>query len=80
MLSVNPSFADLNLISTNPGLRGSASGSWWPRWNWPTTWARRYVVVIPGRRHALVPAPPGAARAVLDDALDVLVGRARRSG
>ena len=39
-----------------------------------------YVVVIPGRRHALAPAPDDAARAVLDAGLDRLLARADQLG
>jgi len=38
------------------------------------------VVVVPGRRHALAPAPSPDARAVLDEGLSVLVARAAPLG
>jgi sugar phosphate isomerase/epimerase len=80
VLSVNPSFADLNLISTNPELRSVSLRQLVAEVELAHDLGAPFVVVIPGRRHALVPAPPGAARAVLDDALSVLVERAASLG
>jgi sugar phosphate isomerase/epimerase len=80
VLSVNPSFADLNLISTNPELRSASLRQLVAEVELAHDLGAPFVVVIPGRRHALVPAPPEAARAVLDDALSVLAARADSLG
>jgi sugar phosphate isomerase/epimerase len=76
VVSVNPSFADLNLISTNPEIRAVTERQLRSEIELAADLAARCVVVIPGRRHALAPAPAAAAAAVLDEGLGRLLSRA----
>ena len=78
--SVNPSFADLNLISANPEFRALSERQMLAEIELAHDLGAPYVVLIPGRRHALAPAPDAAARAVLDSGLSVLVPRAIELG
>jgi sugar phosphate isomerase/epimerase len=80
VLSVNPSFADINLISTNPEIRDVSERQLRAEIELAADLEARFVVVIPGRRHALAPAPAEAARAVLDESLGRLVHRAESLG
>jgi sugar phosphate isomerase/epimerase len=80
VISVNPSFADLNLISTNPEFRSLSLRQLGAEVELAHDLGASFVVVIPGRRHALAPAPSPDARAVLDDGLSVLVARAAPLG
>jgi sugar phosphate isomerase/epimerase len=76
VVSVNPSFADLNLISTNPEIRAVTERQLRSEIELAADLGARYVVVIPGRRHALAPAPEAAVAAVLDEGLGRLLSRA----
>jgi sugar phosphate isomerase/epimerase len=76
VVSVNPSFADINLISTNPEIRAVSEGQIAAEIELAADLGAQFVVVIPGRRHALAPAPDDAARAVLGQALGRLLRRA----
>jgi len=78
--SVNPSFADINLISTNPEIRELSERQLIANIELAADLGAQYVVVIPGRRHALAPAPDRAARAVLDQGLGRLLARAEPLG
>ena len=78
--SVNPSFADINLISTNPEIRAVSERQLIAEIELAADLGARYVVVIPGRRHALAPASDAAARAVLDEGLGRLLRRATELG
>ncbi|MGH3249768.1 MAG: sugar phosphate isomerase/epimerase family protein [Trebonia sp.] len=78
--SVNPSFADINLISTNPEIREISERQLTAEIELAADLGAGYVVVIPGRRHALAPAPDAAARAVLDEGLGRLLHRATGLG
>jgi sugar phosphate isomerase/epimerase len=80
VVSVNPSFVDINLISTNPAIRDVGLRQMIAEIELAADLGASFVVVIPGRRHALAPAPDDAARAVLDDALDRLLRRAGELG
>ena len=80
VVSVNPSFADINLISTNPEIRAVSERQLTAEIEFAADLGARYVVVIPGRRHALAPAPDAAARAVLDEGLGRLLHRATGLG
>lgn len=80
VVSVNPSFADLNLISTNPEFRAASERQLTAEIELAADLGASYVVLIPGRRHALAPAPDDDARAVLDDGLGRLLDRARSLG
>jgi sugar phosphate isomerase/epimerase len=78
--SVNPSFADINLVSTNPEFRELSERQLLANIELAADLGAPYVVVIPGRRHALAPAPDEAARAVLDQGLGRLLARAEQLG
>jgi sugar phosphate isomerase/epimerase len=78
--SVNPSYADINLISTNPEIREVSERQLAAELELAADLGAGHVVVIPGRRHALAPAPDAAARAVLDEGLGRLLDRATRLG
>jgi sugar phosphate isomerase/epimerase len=78
--SVNPSFADINLLSTNPEIREVSERQLAAEIELAADLGASYVVVIPGRRHALAPAPDAAARAVLDEGLGRLLRRATELG
>jgi len=80
VVSVNPSFADINLISTNPEIREVSERQLAAEIELAAELGASYVVVIPGRRHALAPAPDDAARAVLDEGLGRLLHRATELG
>jgi sugar phosphate isomerase/epimerase len=78
--SVNPSFADINLVSTIPEFRELSERHLLANIELAAEVGAEYVVVIPGRRHALAPAPDDAARAVLDQGLGRLLARAEQLG
>ena len=80
VVSVNPSFADINLVSTNPEIREISERQLVANIELAADLGARFVVVIPGRRHALAPAPGDAAQAVLDRGLAALVARADELG
>jgi len=80
VVSVNPTFVDLNLISTNPEVRALSERQLAAEIELAAELEAAVVVVIAGRRHALVPAPDEAARAVLDDGLGRLLRRAETLG
>lgn len=80
VISVNPSFVDINLISTNPEIREVSERQLTAEIELAADIGACFVVVIPGRRHALAPAPDDAARAVLDEGLGRLVSRAAELG
>jgi sugar phosphate isomerase/epimerase len=76
VVSVNPTFADINLISTNPEIREISERQLIASIELAADLGASCVVVIPGRRHALAPAPDEAAGAVLDRGLARLLARA----
>lgn len=80
VVSVNPSYADINLISTNPEIREISERQLAAEIELAADLGAEYVVVIPGRRHALAPAPDSAARAVLGEGLRRLLDRAEALG
>jgi sugar phosphate isomerase/epimerase len=80
VVSVNPSFADINLISTNPEIREISERQLAAELELAADLGARFVVVIPGRRHLLAPAPDDAARSVLGEGLSRLVARATELG
>jgi len=80
VISVNPSYADINLISTNPEIRDISERQLTAEIELAADLEASHVVVIPGRRHALAPAPDDAALAVLDEGLGRLVDKATALG
>lgn len=80
VVSVNPSFADINLVSTNPEIREVSERQLAAEVELAADLGAEFVVVIPGRRHALAPAPDDAARAVLGEGLARLLDRAAGLG
>lgn len=79
-VSLNPTFVDLNLVSTNPEIRETTLRQLTSDLELAAELGAPYVVVIPGRRHAVVPAPEQAARDVLYAGLEHLIGRATALG
>ena len=80
VVSLNPSFADINLISTNPEIRAASEHQLAAEIELAADLSAQHVVVIPGRRHALAPAPDAAAKAVLNETLGRLLDRAAALG
>jgi sugar phosphate isomerase/epimerase len=79
-LSVNPGFVDINLISTNPDFRELSLRQIEAGIELAHDLEARFHVVVPGRRHALSPAPAQDARAVLLDGLERLLRTAEPAG
>lgn len=79
-VSVNPTFADLNLVSTNPEIREVSERQLGAEIGLAADLGAPYVVVVPGRRHPLAPAPQDAAEEVLCDGLGRLADQAAAAG
>jgi sugar phosphate isomerase/epimerase len=80
VVSVNPTFADINLISTNPEIREASERQLAAELELAADLGAAFMVLVPGRRHPLAPAPDDAARAVLDEGLARLIRRADELG
>lgn len=80
LVSVNPSFVDVNLISTNPGVRDASVAQMLAEIDLVADCGGAFVVIMPGHRHALVPAPDRVCAELFDDALATLLPRARARG
>jgi sugar phosphate isomerase/epimerase len=80
LISVNPSFVDVNLISTNPGVRAASLTQMLAEIDLCADCGGSYVVIMPGHRHALAPAPADWCARLFDEALDVLLPRAQARG
>jgi sugar phosphate isomerase/epimerase len=80
VVSVNPTFVDINLISTNPELREVSVRQLIAEIELAADLSAPYAVAVPGRRHQLAPVACDAARAVLDDALARLTARGAELG
>lgn len=80
VVSVNPTFVDINLISTNPEIRAASLRQLTAEIELAADLGARYAVAVPGRRHQLAPAPDDAAREVLDGGLNALAARAGELG
>lgn len=78
--SVNPGFLDINMLSTNNEFRDLSVRMVTAELELAADLEAPIVVLIPGRRHALSPAPVEACRWWLDKALTLLVDRAERLG
>jgi sugar phosphate isomerase/epimerase len=79
-ISVNPGFVDLNLISTNPQFRELSLRQIEQGIELAHDLEATRHVVVPGRRHALAPAPADDARGVLLDGLERLLRTAEPLG
>lgn len=80
VISVNPSYVDLNLISTNPEIQRVSEREIVRNIELAADLNAQFAVVIMGRRHALAPAPAPAVDALLDDVLERLIAKAQRLG
>jgi sugar phosphate isomerase/epimerase len=80
VVSVNPSYGDINLVSTNPEIREISERQVAAEIELASDLGARHVVVIPGRRHALAPAPDDTALGVLNDGLERLLDRSAALG
>jgi len=79
-VSVNPSFTDLNLISTNTEIRDLTLRQLMANMELAHDLESPVLVVIPGRRNALIPTPDAEAVAVLEGQLERLLARAAPLG
>lgn len=79
-ISTNPSFCDINLVSTNPDFRQVSEAQIGHELELAADLGAQTVVVIPGRLHTLAPLPADAARGTLSDALERLLTRADSLG
>lgn len=78
--STNPGFLDINLISTSNEFRRASVQALLDELELAHDVEAPIVIVMPGRRHALSPAPDEACRWWLDQALETLVERAGKLG
>lgn len=78
--SVNPGFLDINLLSPHDGFRALSLEVMRSEIEIAADLGAPIVVMMPGRRHALSPAPDEACRWWLRQALEVLVRRAEELG
>jgi deoxyribonuclease-4 len=78
--SVNPGFLDINLLSPNNDFRAASVAAMIAEIELAADLAAPTVIAMPGRRHALSPAPDEACRWWLDQALSLLVERGERLG
>jgi sugar phosphate isomerase/epimerase len=79
-VSVNPSYGDINVISTNPEIQRISEQQIRSEIELAHELGAEFVVLIPGRRHQLSPAPADAAIAVLHGVLERLVARGEQLG
>lgn len=79
-LALSPTYVDLNLISTNQEIREVSERQLGANIELAQELGAPFVVVLPGRRHQLAPAPDAVARAVLGGALERLLRRAEELG
>jgi sugar phosphate isomerase/epimerase len=80
VLSVNPTFVDINLVSSDPVFREVSAGRIRSEIELAADLGARIVVIMAGRRHALYPAPVQHCLNWLHEALDVLLPAAQREG
>jgi sugar phosphate isomerase/epimerase len=80
LVSVNPSFVDVNLISTNPDMRKASVNQMLAEIDLAADCGGSFVVIMAGRRHALAPAPDRWCAELFDDALATLLPRAEERG
>ncbi|MFJ6114586.1 sugar phosphate isomerase/epimerase family protein [Agrococcus sediminis] len=79
-VSVNPGFMDINLLSPSTDFREASVRHMLAEIELASDLEAPFVVTIPGRRHALSPAPDGACQWWLEQALTTLVRRAEPLG
>jgi hexulose-6-phosphate isomerase len=78
--STNPGFLDINLISPSNDFRRASLDAILSELELAHDLDAPIVILMPGRRHALSPAPDEACRWWLDQALQTLLERAERLG
>ena len=78
--SVNPGFLDINLLSPHDGFRALSLEVMLSEIEIAADLGAPIVVMMPGRRHALSPAPDEACRWWLRQALEILVRRGEQLG
>lgn len=78
--SVNPGFLDINLLSPHDGFRALSLDVMLSEIEIAADLGAPIVVMMPGRRHALSPAPDEACRWWLRQALEILVRRGEQLG
>lgn len=78
--STNPGFLDINLISPGNDFRRASVDAVLGALELAHDLEAGMVIVMPGRRHALSPAPDDACRWRLDQALEILLERAAALG
>jgi sugar phosphate isomerase/epimerase len=78
--STNPGFLDINLLSPNNDFRAASLRAMLGELELAHDLQAPITILIPGRRHALSPAPDAACRWWLDQALDTLLARAEQLG
>jgi len=79
-VSTNPTFCDINLASTNPDFRALSEDQIGRELELASDIGAGTVVVMPGRLHALAPAPAEVVRRDLIDSLTRLLDRAETAG
>ncbi len=79
-VSTNPTFCDINLVSTNPDFRKLSEDQIARELELAAELGAETVVVIPGRLHALAPAPNDRLRHDLIESLTRLLDRADAVG
>lgn len=80
VVSVNPTYLDLNLVSLNPAIREATLGELESCIELCHDLQGQLVVVIGGRRHGLLPSPLEDATGVLKRGLERLLRRASALG
>lgn len=78
--STNPGFLDINLISPSNDFREASLRAVLTELELAHDLEAPITILIPGRRHALSPAPEAACRWWLDQALAILTARAEQLG
>lgn len=78
--STNPGFLDINLISPSNDFRQASVNALLGELELAHDLEAPIVILMPGRRHALSPAPDDACRWWLDQALELLLDRAGKLG
>lgn len=79
-LSLNPTYLDINLASLNSGFRTESKTQLLNGLQTCHDLEIPMLVLFPGRRHVLAPAPFDVCRRVFMDELDVLISRGERLG